>query len=368
MLSKETDNNSFKYLEKIQQFDPTSTQIQVILAAEGGHNFYDSDQQPGDPNGILENLLFHKQPGGPRLLYVTLTHLQQSAYCTHAFGMKMIKNPVFDPVGKGLKPLGRAFIREALSTQNGHRILIDIKHMSLKSRLSFYNLRKSEFPDAPIVATHMGVTGVSYKKKPVKKSESPLNKKCVQVHYWRSLGAKDTYFNPWSINLYDEDIKEIMLSGGLIGLSLDQRILGCGKVSKEHFSQEEFVASEFQPVKKPRYHPFVNYSQGPPEKFKDYQIRFLCNNWMHVIKVGMQAIGYNAWKHVCIGSDFDGLIDPVDDFKSAADYNFIFGRLVEWTPVMADAMDIPINPVEVQEKVKGLVFENALNFLQEHYV
>jgi len=369
LLSKNISaQKSFEVLDSITDFDPNSSKLQVILAVEGGHNFYQDVQEPGEHQDVLDNLRFHKQPGNPRLLYVTLTHLQRSEFCTHAYGMKMIKNKVFDPIGKSLNPLGRAFIREALSTQQGRRILIDIKHMSWKSRISFYHLRKTEFPDVPIVATHMGVTGVSYLKKPVRKTQSNIKKKCVEVFYWRSPGAIDSYFNPWSINLYDEDIKEIMLSGGLIGLSLDQRILGWGNVSKEHFSEEEFVQSEFQLVNRPKYHTLSDQHHNSSQKLKDWQMRYFCNNWLHVIKIGLEVIGDDAWNHVCIGSDFDGLIDPVNDFKSAADYKFLFGRVVEWLPVIAEAMEIPLTAEAVQDKVRGLLFDNALGFLQEHYV
>jgi hypothetical protein len=165
MLSNRiSTEKSFKYLDSILQFNAGDPDIQVILAAEGGHNFYDSDQLPGQPEGIIENLQFHKQPGNPRLLYLTVTHLQQSAFCTHAYGMKLIKNPVFYPTGKGLFDLGKLFIRTALSNQNGQPILIDVKHMSLQSRLQYYLLRKTGFPGSPILATHMGVTCVSYLK------------------------------------------------------------------------------------------------------------------------------------------------------------------------------------------------------------
>ena len=197
VLSEQISNDkSFKFINSFQQFDPNSSQIQVILAAEGGHNFYDNDQQPGDPNGIIENLLFHKLPAGPRLFYVTLTHLQQSAYCTHAYGMKLIKNDVFNPEGKGLRSLGRRFIREALQINNGPRIHIDIKHMSLQSRLEFYQLRTNEFSTAPIVATHMGINGVSHTQKPVKKVQTNLASRCVEVFYYRSIGTNRYLLQP----------------------------------------------------------------------------------------------------------------------------------------------------------------------------
>jgi microsomal dipeptidase-like Zn-dependent dipeptidase len=369
MLSRNlSSEKSFRHLSSMVDYDPDSKQIQVILAAEGGHNFYDSDQLPGLHSGVIENLLFHKKPENPRLLYVTLTHLQQSVFCTHAYGMKLIKNPTFYPVGSGLNSLGKAFIRAALSQQNGKPIWIDVKHMSLRSRLEFYKLRAVEFPDAPIVATHMGITGVSYLKKPVKKVQTNLQTHGVEVFYYRSVGAMDTYFNPWSINLYDEDIQEIMRSGGLIGLSLDQRILGGGNVSKEIFSMEEFDPVEFQPIKKPNYHRLAVDHHNTAQKFRDWQIRYFCNNWLHAVKIGLEVIGDDAWNHLCIGSDFDGLIDPIDDFKSAAAYKLIFGRLVQWMPVVAQATGIPMAPDEVQQKVKGLVHDNAIQFLQQHYL
>lgn len=369
MLSQHVSGEqSFKYLDSIDQYDPQDPQIQVILAAEGGHNFYDSDQLPGNATGILENLQFHKKPGNPRLLYVTITHLEQSAFCTHAYGMKLIRNPVFYPVGKGLRVLGKSFIRTALDNQNGKPILIDVKHMSLQSRLQFYLLRKTEFSDLPIVATHMGITGVSYLKKPVKKVQTNLKFRCLEVFYHRNPGAIDTYFNPWSINLYDEDISEIMRSGGLIGLSLDQRILGFGNVSKEIFSLEEFIESEFKPVPRPTYHRLDENHHNTFQKFRNWQIRYFCNNWLHAVRTGMQVIGDEAWNHICLGSDFDGLIDPIDDFKSAASYKFIFARLVEWMPLMAEAMGIEVPASDAQEKVRGLVFDNALKFLQRYYV
>ena len=68
MLSQNLSREkSFRYLSSIRDYDPDSKQIQVILAAEGGHNFYDNDQLPGLPSGVIENLLFHKKTRKPSL-------------------------------------------------------------------------------------------------------------------------------------------------------------------------------------------------------------------------------------------------------------------------------------------------------------
>ena len=64
----------------------------------------------------------------------------------------------------------------------------------------------------------------------------------AMVCYDRPKGLGDTHFNPWSINLYDFEIEIILKSDGLIGLNMDQRIMGTKKVQGEYFDAEEFLA------------------------------------------------------------------------------------------------------------------------------
>ena len=44
--------------------------------------------------------------------------------------------------------------------------------------------------------------------------------------------ASKTVFNPWTINLFDEDILEIVESSGMIGIIMDERVLGYGKLDR----------------------------------------------------------------------------------------------------------------------------------------
>ncbi|MBA3900537.1 MAG: hypothetical protein H0X62_10060, partial [Bacteroidetes bacterium] len=106
--------------------------------------------------------------------------------------------------------------------------LIDIKHMSLKSRKDYYEYRRSKGYSEPILATHMGVTGLSWDYKfPVSACKKFKGRGYSMIKYYQEKqeGAL-VPFNPCSINMYDEDIKEVLLSGGLIGMSLDRGILG----------------------------------------------------------------------------------------------------------------------------------------------
>src|SRR5204863_8678457 len=79
----------------------------------------------------------------------------------------MFRDKTFYPKGSGITKWGKEFIREAMSSENGKRVLIDVKHMSLRSRKEFYDMRKIEFPDAPIIASHVGIAGCSIYKIPI---------------------------------------------------------------------------------------------------------------------------------------------------------------------------------------------------------
>jgi len=155
---------------------------------------------------------------------------------------------MFKPVGRGITRLGMEVIRESLRKPN--RILIDIKHMSLEARKQYYEILRNEFASEkiPIIMSHGGVTGVSYDKMPVVKC-----KRCcrwTKVEYYRPQGLDKTKFNPWSINLYDEEIREIVNSEGLIGLELDARILGSRQKKRadltEYFSRRELLCRKLR--------------------------------------------------------------------------------------------------------------------------
>ena len=66
------------------------------------------------------------------------------------------------------------------------------------------------------------------KKLPIEKYKK-TRRGFTKVSYKKPKGhVEGTLFNPISINLYNEDIKEIIQSNGLMGLILDERILGAG--------------------------------------------------------------------------------------------------------------------------------------------
>lgn len=354
-----TPEHSFKLIRSFSEID--TSKLNVILAVEGGHNFYDSGQQMIDIDEVLERLKYFKSPNTERLLYITFTHLTRQELCNHAYGMKLISDDSFAPNANGISTAGKKFIRTALDDHIGQRIHIDIKHMSIIARREFYAIRKKEFPTAPIIASHMGVAGVSWNNKPVRRYKKVDKHNCVKVFYNEVPGALDTSFNPWSINLYDEDIKEIVDSDGIIGLSLDQRILGCADASPEYISLKEFKAAEYKSQgRKTDRRDIPIYTI---ELRKKWHLRFLCNNLVHIIK----AAGHKGWDHVCIGSDYDGLINAIDYCKNASEYNNLFAGMVEQLPIVAKAAGIDLKPADVQKRVRQFIFENPMKFLEKYF-
>ncbi|MCB0638751.1 MAG: membrane dipeptidase [Lewinella sp.] len=396
MVKLSTEANYFdlmleeiQHLEKSSQYDPANGKtvrflrsmdelqddfpgINLLLSIEGGHMLEDFGKKATD------NLRKVKRSHYP-FLYLTLTHLTQHPLSTHAYGMKLIKgNDAFKPKGIGLRQGGKDIIDLAYDDTQGRRILIDVKHMSLVSRYELYQYRQEKgYDDIPILATHVGVTGISWDPQVITRY---LDKKIrrqgdyYQVFYKQPAGIsapKETFFNPWSINLYDEEIDIILNSGGLIGMNMDQRIMGADKVKAEFYSGEElsFILSGYQDQSK-----LFDYVEQEFEDEEDDQ-RFLtlhrklhlchfCNNLLHVVKVG----GERAWDQVCIGSDFDGLIDPINNCNNATELPRLEEELIELLPTMMEAdPSYSYDTSDIEGKVRKLMYDNAVVFLKKHF-
>ena len=203
--------------------------------------------------------------------------------------------------------------------------------------------------------------------------------KHVRVRYERPAGLHGTNFNPWSINLYDEEIALIVGSGGLIGVSLDQRILGFGNPGVEIFSAEEYKL--LRPGKEPvpvgdleDDEPTVELDaswqleQMAAADFAEPQllhphIRYLCNQILHMVQVGGPA----TWQCLCIGSDFDGIINAVNVCKTAAAYPQLERLLITGLTSMAGEQGATYHLVNVGKQVRDLMHGNARRFLDIHF-
>ena len=201
--------------------------IYAFLVVEGLHCFF-NDQSATNVKEIFTRN-FENFTDANTIFAINICHLQQNPFCNHAFGIQFINPGYFFPTRSGITTWGVEVIKRMIEK----KILTDIKHMSLFSRWQLYKILRDPVDEnkyiVPIICTHAGLTGQSMNDNVKYLLRVPNDVGLVyEVIYLKpkSPYIDEVYFNCSSINLYDEDIETILLSGGLIGLSFDQRILG----------------------------------------------------------------------------------------------------------------------------------------------
>jgi microsomal dipeptidase-like Zn-dependent dipeptidase len=401
------DGKQYKILWSINDYpnSPDPDTVYVVVSVEGGHNFYtnpDIVQQEVDPESILDNLEHWKtnskakDPLFPRIFYITPTHHAQNVLVNHAWALPagFVNNEItnlrvgsFCPTHKGISDSGEKFIKIALkqnATQD--RILIDVKHMSLGARKQFYGLLKENFPDAPIIASHVGMVGRSWTEWPVDDvilDQSPVGTKAVQYNIRGGFlidesSNKYIYFNPWSINLYNEDILEIIASKGLIGIELDERVIGIENNQIEYFSKRD-LPDEWQngqPIN--RLYP-SEVLDIDIDIDADEGMLYFCQQVIHIVLVVSNAKrngnnhfdGIDVWNHICLGSDFDGFITPIQTTKDATALQALFNNtLFQTLNKMAVLLNTTLGysitvPDDIVDKLR---FNNGFAFMRQHFV
>lgn len=311
--------------------------IHAVFSVEGCHTL-SSLLQNFDLNTILANI--DDLRSQVSLVSVNMTHMEQSPLCNHAFGMQFLSNDGFKPTGYRLTDGGIAVLKHCYQ----NKIMIDLKHLSLGSRQHLYELRSS--PDfaginQPLVCTHAGLTGLSYADIPdYIFAQKKFDNKGHTV-LWQGKPVKygdrpRPCFNAASINLYDEDIMQILQSGGMLGFSLDKRILGFQDFEEETSGRDDFpLETEYiSNLEQNIFFGTGNVTIG--KAFTDNSDKVM--KWDEIAAGGVvnPAVGFYHLKHfmahvvhvmavagknnydvaaalnqLCIGSDFDGLINPV---------------------------------------------------------
>jgi microsomal dipeptidase-like Zn-dependent dipeptidase len=368
---------------------------------------------------------------GMDLQYLVLTHLSHipgHVTANHAYGAKFLKSELKYPVGMGLTEEGKRVIdtayhmifkvdkknnivknvwdveklTEDLTIWDG-RVLIDIKHMSLKARQDFYEYRKELVENRkskevlpPIIASHVGVTGYSVSEwidalnnAEKGKANVPVVKvktEAREAGQWGKI-PRSFHFNPWTINLMDDDIIEIAKSGGLIGVSLDARLLGFVSRAKDLFSEGVYEFLSFEEFR--HYFPYHNVKGLPlesieagleselfPNKYESHMLVF-CFNILHIVSVIENYVRLpedrSPWDFVCIGSDFDGLIDPLKHVRDASKFGKLKGELKKWLPIAyksyeesnggVEGLESSLRGEELNKNIQKFLFENGESFV-----
>lgn len=312
-----------------------SNHLSVVVTIEGCHVFCEGTDVENADNwrNLKQNVKHVKEWTNPPF-FVTFAHHFYNGLCTHAksfydaagkllnqeYGMRnpdFVKEDDLPP----FTDLGRELINLLLSNENGRRILIDVKHMSKEARIEYYTILREKYPEneIPVIWSH---------------------------------GAVDVHHDQ-EINLDLElDVAMIYKTNGLIGIEMDQRILG--------YNHNRFI-KWFRSI----------FRRKAKKEFLD-----AAYFWDQVILIAEFAYqnGYtdNPWKCLALGSDYDGVINPLNSYRDASTLPSLRNHLIThlnqyWEK---DRCIIPKNHkgMNTEKVIHALLYQNAYNFMEKHYV
>ncbi len=390
-LKESVSANAGKKLKVLDNTaDFNEAQANTVFGAiivEGLHCFFDDPGAPDAKAAHLDN--FNQFTNSNTVVAINICHMQQNPFCNHAHGIQFFNPPFFYPREKGITPWGREVIQRMIDK----KILVDIKHMSLKSRWEIYTWFRDPNDETkyiqPLICTHAGTTGISIADRAGFLLNPPIDKDDVyEVAYLKPQSRHDesAYHNCSSINLYDEDIENIFLSGGIIGLSFDQRILGFADENLlpgvniphdlEYISKKEagfFFGGGDPTVLKAKTDDIgvwagQDFDDIDPSLYIDMHRRFLVNNIIHILWVANKNPLIDitkAAKHICIGTDFDGLINAIDCCKQTTGLARLKEGMRAEVARGISSLGAGANTINAGQFLDDLFYNNGKNFMLE---
>lgn len=336
---KLVDRDSYKYtiarnasdLETILSEDNIEDEkvnsIAVIITIEGGHAFGTGlhlDSNPPDQELILSNVNKVKN-WMHRPVFISLAHHFYNDLCGHAESLSgVVKKASSQKFGMntGITKLGFDVIDRLLDNTDNKRILIDIKHMSRVSRLEYFSLLDTKYAgqDIPVIASHAAVIG----------------------------NDKDKHlFVNADINFYDDEITRIGRTNGLFGIQLDERRIaapGDFTVKKTHGIERRKVL----------FHSAV----------------LVWRQIQHIAEL-LDSKGLFAWGIQSLGSDYDGMIDPINGYWTAENYptlsDYLLMQASNYMKEHSQNLTLQHNHIDPEEIVNRVMGDNAYNFIRRYY-
>ena len=265
-------------------------------------------------------------------------------------------------------------IKKLLDTAEGQkRVLIDVKHMDIKARFQYYDSLDRYYPGTPIIFSHGAVSGKNrayaeytglYPNFDIYREVQPpykLAKDKERCRVVRGITYSDSlfWFYPWSINLCNEEIPIIYNSDGIIGITLDDRLLGGGRPNYKSGKKniKEFMKG------------LHRYSDKEIKTF--LQMQPLFRNIFYLVQHSGRSDS-SAWEHLVMGTDFDGFIKPVKYCKTASEIPKLWALLNKFLPlyeqyVYNDPTHKFLYGLSTKQIADNLIFKNGERFALKYF-
>ncbi|MEQ9402131.1 MAG: hypothetical protein RIM99_00985 [Cyclobacteriaceae bacterium] len=311
--------------------------IAMILTIEGLHAL-GTDTAPQKAEERILEMKKWPQP----VFFITIAHHFNNYLLGHAHSIPnslRILSDQEEGMNESFSPPGERVIKLMLGLDDnlerdqalGHRILPDLKHTAVQSRKWYYDniidpcAAKGDV--IPIIMSHVGYSGWK-----------TLQESIDYSAHENDDDLKDGFY-PWNINACGEDVVKVAKSGGLIGLCFDQRILG-------------------------------------DKKDKRNSIDLIFNNLMAMIDAIVESDELSAqqkekcWTYFTIGTDFEGYIDPTQDYSNSLELDDFGKDLMSKISLLSPQKKAGYylnNDEDVKKAVEGICFDNPYEFLRKNF-
>ncbi|MEO1254069.1 MAG: hypothetical protein AAFY41_04155 [Bacteroidota bacterium] len=311
--------------------------IAMVMTIEGMHAL-GTDTDLGKVEERVAQLKNWSKP----VFFITFAHHFNNFLGGHAHSIPnslRILSDQTDGMDETINPTGEKVIRQLLAlndsldydTSLGRRILLDFKHTSAKSRKWYYEnivqlcLDKGDI--IPVVLSHVGYSGWE-----------TLDETIAYAERENDTELKDGFY-PWNINACGEDVTWTARTRGLIGISLDQRILG-------------------------------------DRKDRVNSIDLIWNNLKAMVDAILESESLSVaeksrcWSYFTLGTDFEGYIDPTQDYSNVLLFDDFEEDLIEKLGELQNAEGtryfLPDSDAVVRV-ARQICFENAKEFLERNF-
>ena len=232
----------------------------------------------------------------------------------------------------GLTELGIEAIDLLLDNTEGKRIPIDVKHLSTASRKAYYHLLDTKYAseNIPVIASHGACNG--------KHSIVQWNKTDIPEH--------EDWFCDIDINFYDEEFIRIARSNGIFGIQLDERRIGSSKAISE---SKIFFPNKRKQLRK--------------------KALLVWRQVQHIAEV-LDRDGLFCWGIQCIGSDFDGIVNPINGLWTAENMKDLAEEMLNHAQDYLSKNLIVLkdfNRIDASEIVERVMHGNAMKFIEKNY-
>ncbi|TVR89087.1 MAG: hypothetical protein EA411_03050 [Saprospirales bacterium] len=242
-------------------------------------------------------------------------------------------------LNEGISKLGRDVLDLLLSGTNGRRVLIDIKHMSVKTRIEYFSLLKERYWDRgfemPVIASHAALNGY----KTLGESLKPDSRRAFRRHY----------LSRQVINSSDEEARIIVQSGGLAGIVFHGGRLPGGRAKRQ-----------------------LKRARNQDEQ-RDAAVELIMSNVFQFVRAADRP---EAWDCLALGTDMDGVIEPLfpyENYRKLVDFPIHIKQFF-YRPFDLKGIEMPASDVrkfmfgkDPEELTEKLCNGNVLQFLRRFF-